>query len=60
MVLRAGRGPPPRVEIGEGEGDGYTANYHLTSILGKLHLQNRIQAAVSAVRQGPVENPPHS
>ena len=35
-----------------------TAKNHLRNILGKLHLQNRIQAAVSAVRQGLVEDPP--
>jgi len=58
VVLRAGRAPPPRAEIGEGEGDGYTANYHLRNILGKVHLRNRIQAAVYAVRQGLVEDPP--
>jgi two-component system NarL family response regulator len=29
-----------------------TVKNHLTNILGKLHLQNRVQAAVYAVRQG--------
>jgi DNA-binding NarL/FixJ family response regulator len=36
-----------------------TVKNHLRSILGKLHLRNRIQAAVYAVRQGLVEDPPH-
>ena len=35
-----------------------TVKNHLRNILGKLHLQNRIQAAVYAVRQGLVEDPP--
>jgi two-component system nitrate/nitrite response regulator NarL len=35
-----------------------TVKNHLRNILGKLHLQNRIQAAVYAVRQGLVEAPP--
>ncbi len=35
-----------------------TVKNHLRSILGKLHLRNRIQAAVYAVRQGLVEDPP--
>jgi len=34
-----------------------TVKNHLRNILGKLHLQNRIQAAVYAVRQGLVEDP---
>jgi two-component system nitrate/nitrite response regulator NarL len=37
-----------------------TVKNHLRNILGKLHLQNRIQAAVYAVRQGLVEDPPLS
>ena len=36
-----------------------TVKNHLRNILGKLHLRNRVQAAVFAVRQGLVENPPH-
>ena len=36
-----------------------TVKNHLRNILGKLHLRNRIQAAVYAVRQGLVEDPPH-
>jgi DNA-binding NarL/FixJ family response regulator len=36
-----------------------TVKNHLRNILGKLHLRNRIQAAVYAVRQGLVEHPPH-
>jgi DNA-binding NarL/FixJ family response regulator len=35
-----------------------TVKIHLRNILEKLHLQNRIQAAVYAVRQGLVENNP--
>jgi DNA-binding NarL/FixJ family response regulator len=35
-----------------------TVKIHLRNILEKLHLQNRIQAAVYAVRQGLVENKP--
>jgi DNA-binding NarL/FixJ family response regulator len=35
-----------------------TVKNHLRNILGKLHLRNRIQAAVYAVRQGLVEEPP--
>lgn len=35
-----------------------TVKIHLCNILGKLHLQNRIQAAVYAVRRGLVQNPP--
>lgn len=35
-----------------------TVKNHLRNILGKLHLRNRIQAAVYAVRQGLVEDPP--
>jgi DNA-binding NarL/FixJ family response regulator len=35
-----------------------TAKLHLRSILEKLHLQNRVQAAVYAVRQGLVKDPP--
>jgi two-component system nitrate/nitrite response regulator NarL len=35
-----------------------TVKNHLRNILGKLHLQNRIQAAVYAVRQGLVEDLP--
>lgn len=35
-----------------------TVKIHLRNILEKLHLQNRIQAAVYAVRQGLVEEPP--
>jgi DNA-binding NarL/FixJ family response regulator len=34
-----------------------TVKIHLRNILEKLHLQNRIQAAVYAVRQGLVEEP---
>lgn len=34
-----------------------TVKIHLRNILEKLHLQNRIQAAVYAVRQGMVETP---
>jgi two-component system nitrate/nitrite response regulator NarL len=34
-----------------------TVKTHLTNILAKLHLQNRIQAAVYAVCQGLVEDP---
>ena len=34
-----------------------TVKNHLRNILGKLHLRNRIQAAVYAVRQGLVEDP---
>jgi DNA-binding NarL/FixJ family response regulator len=37
-----------------------TVKNHLRNILGKLHLRNRIQAAVYAVRQGLVEEPPQS
>jgi DNA-binding NarL/FixJ family response regulator len=35
-----------------------TVKIHLRNILEKLHLQNRIQAAVYAVRQGLVNGPP--
>jgi DNA-binding NarL/FixJ family response regulator len=35
-----------------------TVKNHLRNILGKLHLRNRIQAAVYAVRQGLVEDSP--
>jgi two-component system nitrate/nitrite response regulator NarL len=35
-----------------------TVKNHLSNILDKLHLQNRIQAAVYAVRQGLVEHAP--
>jgi DNA-binding NarL/FixJ family response regulator len=35
-----------------------TVKIHLRNILEKLHLQNRIQAAVYAVRQGLVDEPP--
>jgi len=35
-----------------------TVKNHLRNILGKLHLRSRIQAAVYAVRQGLVEDPP--
>lgn len=35
-----------------------TVKNHLRNILGKLHLRNRVQAAVYAVRQGLVEEPP--
>jgi DNA-binding NarL/FixJ family response regulator len=35
-----------------------TVKIHLRNILEKLHLQNRIQAAVYAVRQGLVIDPP--
>jgi len=35
-----------------------TVKIHLRNILEKLHLQNRIQAAVYAVRQGLVDNGP--
>lgn len=34
-----------------------TVKIHLRNILDKLHLRNRIQAAVYAVRQGLVDNP---
>ncbi len=34
-----------------------TVKNHLRNILGKLHLRNRVQAAVYAVRQGLVEDP---
>lgn len=34
-----------------------TVKIHLRNILEKLHLQNRIQAAVYAVRQGLIEDP---
>ena len=34
-----------------------TVKIHLRNILEKLHLQNRIQAAVYAVRQGLVDEP---
>ncbi len=37
-----------------------TVKIHLRNILEKLHLQNRIQAAVYAVRQGLVNNPVQS
>ncbi len=37
-----------------------TVKNHLRNILGKLHLRNRIQAAVYAVRQGLVEDPPQN
>jgi two-component system nitrate/nitrite response regulator NarL len=36
-----------------------TVKTHLTNILAKLHLQNRIQAAVYAVCQGLVKDPSH-
>ncbi|HJX38666.1 MAG TPA: response regulator transcription factor [Anaerolineae bacterium] len=35
-----------------------TVKNHLRNILGKLHLRNRVQAAVYAVRQGLVEDSP--
>jgi len=35
-----------------------TVKNHLRNILGKLHLRNRIEAAVYAVRKGLVEEPP--
>ncbi len=35
-----------------------TVKIHLCNILDKLHLQNRIQAAVYAVREGLVQDPP--
>jgi len=35
-----------------------TVKIHLRNILEKLHLQNRIQAAVYAVRQGLVDDSP--
>ena len=35
-----------------------TVKIHLRNILGKLHLQNRIQAAVYAVRKGLVDESP--
>jgi DNA-binding NarL/FixJ family response regulator len=35
-----------------------TVKIHLRNILEKLHLQNRIQAAVYAVRQGLVDESP--
>jgi two-component system nitrate/nitrite response regulator NarL len=37
-----------------------TVKNHLRNILGKLHLRNRIQAAVYAVRRGLVEEPPET
>ena len=37
-----------------------TVKIHLRNILEKLHVQNRIQAAVHAVTQGLVEEPPTS
>jgi len=37
-----------------------TVKNHLRNILDKLHLQNRIQAAVYAVRQGLVRDPPQA
>jgi DNA-binding NarL/FixJ family response regulator len=37
-----------------------TVKIHLRNILEKLHLQNRIQAAVYAVRQGLVKDPPQN
>ena len=37
-----------------------TVKNHLRNILGKLHLRNRVQAAVYAIRQGLVEGPPQS
>jgi DNA-binding NarL/FixJ family response regulator len=37
-----------------------TVKIHLRNILEKLHLQNRIQAAVYAVRQGLVSSEPDS
>jgi DNA-binding NarL/FixJ family response regulator len=33
-----------------------TVKIHLRNILEKLHVQNRIQAAVHAVREGLIEN----
>ncbi len=36
----------------------HTVKTHLSNILAKLHLQNRIQAAVYAVRQGLIETDP--
>jgi len=35
-----------------------TVKNHLRNILGKLHLRNRIEAAVYAVRQGLAQEPP--
>jgi two-component system nitrate/nitrite response regulator NarL len=35
-----------------------TVKTHMSNILEKLHLQNRVQAAVYAVRQGLVEDTP--
>ncbi len=35
-----------------------TVKIHLRNIMEKLHLQNRLQIAVYAVRQGLVSNPP--
>jgi two-component system nitrate/nitrite response regulator NarL len=35
-----------------------TVKIHVRNILEKLHLQNRIQAAVYAVRQGLVDDNP--
>jgi DNA-binding NarL/FixJ family response regulator len=37
-----------------------TVKNHLRNILSKLHLRNRIEAAVYAVRQGLVEDPPRT
>jgi len=37
-----------------------TVKIHIRNILEKLHLQNRIQAAVYAVSQGLVSDPPRS
>lgn len=37
-----------------------TVKIHLRNILEKLHLQNRIQAAVYAVREGLVDDPPQT
>jgi DNA-binding NarL/FixJ family response regulator len=35
-----------------------TVKNHLHNILEKLHLENRVQAAAYAIRQGLVEPPP--
>ena len=37
-----------------------TVKIHLRNILEKLHLQNRIQVAVYAVRQGLVDDSPQA
>ncbi|MBI5034145.1 MAG: response regulator transcription factor [Chloroflexi bacterium] len=37
-----------------------TVKFHLRNIMDKLHLRNRLQIAVYAVRQGLVSNPPNA